>query len=129
MDHQVMHNTDVCRAKRIRAHSLTADIQGLLNSLLQEFERRIKPLNMPDLQDRSAKHGESLKCASRLEAVGQRLFDHHGNAGFKKRPGDFVMENGGHGDDRSVDEWTHFFGRREPLSLMFGRNASSLLFA
>ena len=70
MNHQVMHDANVGRPKCVRAHSLAANVQRLLNMLLQKLKRRIKAFDMSHLQDRTAKRGQPLQCSSSLQAIG-----------------------------------------------------------
>ncbi len=75
-----------------------------VNSLLQNFKRRIKAFDMSDLQNRAAKRGQTLQRASCLQAVRQRLLDHYSNAGFQKWASDFVMKNSRNRDDHAIDD-------------------------
>jgi len=71
--------------------------------LLQCAERRVEPLDVPDLQDEPLRRGQLNELARLLGIVGDRFFHEHMLPRAKQLARDVVMRAGGRGNGGGVD--------------------------
>ncbi len=108
MDHQVENDADFRAAARVGGEPVRFDEARVIKPAFQRAEHRIEALDMADLQDQSPFMGDPGKLARIGRMLGDRFFNQHMFASFKKEFGDLEMGRSRRGDGGGIDQFGEF---------------------